>query len=63
MFSNREERSELLDALVISYKDINIPKFSQVNFHNFDASTLFFFFFMGDTKTLAMFYVPKHIIN
>ncbi|AES94964.1 putative triacylglycerol lipase [Medicago truncatula] len=29
MFSNRKERSELLDALVISYKDINIPKFSQ----------------------------------
>ncbi|RHN54203.1 putative alpha/Beta hydrolase [Medicago truncatula] len=29
MFSNRKERSELLEDLVISYKDINIPKFSQ----------------------------------
>ncbi|XP_058775730.1 uncharacterized protein LOC131650006 [Vicia villosa] len=29
MFSNREEKNELLEALVISYKDIHIPKFSQ----------------------------------
>ncbi|KAI5438946.1 uncharacterized protein LOC127120242 [Lathyrus oleraceus] len=29
MFSNRNERSELLEALVNSYKDIHIPKFSQ----------------------------------
>ncbi|XP_058772738.1 uncharacterized protein LOC131646791 [Vicia villosa] len=29
MFSNRKERSELLEALVISYKDIHVPKFSQ----------------------------------
>ncbi|XP_058772739.1 uncharacterized protein LOC131646792 [Vicia villosa] len=29
MFSNRKERSELLEALVISYKGINVPKFSQ----------------------------------
>ncbi|CAL5188040.1 unnamed protein product [Lathyrus oleraceus] len=29
MFSNRKERSELLEALVISYKDINIPKLPQ----------------------------------
>ncbi|MED6164937.1 hypothetical protein PIB30_094936 [Stylosanthes scabra] len=29
MFSNRKERSELLEALEISYKDINIPILSQ----------------------------------
>ncbi|XP_012574491.1 uncharacterized protein [Cicer arietinum] len=29
MFFNRKERGELLEALVISYKDINIPKFPQ----------------------------------
>ncbi|AES94970.1 putative 2-succinyl-5-enolpyruvyl-6-hydroxy-3-cyclohexene-1-carboxylic-acid synthase [Medicago truncatula] len=29
MFSNRKERSELLEALIISYKDINVPKLSQ----------------------------------
>ncbi|XP_045817377.1 epoxide hydrolase 4-like [Trifolium pratense] len=29
MFSNRKERSELLEALELSYKDINIPNFSQ----------------------------------
>ncbi|CAI8588691.1 unnamed protein product [Vicia faba] len=29
MFSNRKERGELLEALVNSYKDINIPKFPQ----------------------------------
>ncbi|CAJ2646405.1 unnamed protein product [Trifolium pratense] len=29
MFPNRKERSELLEALDLSYKDINIPKFSQ----------------------------------
>ncbi|KAL5099444.1 hypothetical protein RYX36_003771 [Vicia faba] len=29
MFSNRKERNQLLEALVISYKDIHIPKFSQ----------------------------------
>lgn len=30
MFSNRKERSELLEALVISNKDNSIPKFPQV---------------------------------
>jgi hypothetical protein len=30
MFKNRKERGELLDGLVISNKDINIPNFSQV---------------------------------
>ncbi|RYR10872.1 hypothetical protein Ahy_B05g079348 [Arachis hypogaea] len=29
MFSNRKERCELLEALLISYKHINIPIFSQ----------------------------------
>ncbi|KAK7367393.1 hypothetical protein VNO80_09405 [Phaseolus coccineus] len=29
MYSNRKERAELLEALVISYKEINIPKFQQ----------------------------------
>lgn len=30
MYSNRKERAELLEALVISYKEIKIPKFHQV---------------------------------
>lgn len=35
MFNNRKERAELLEGLVVTNKDVAIPKFPQVLLGNF----------------------------